>query len=99
VPGETTTMGLISMSGGECYVGDGTTFTTYEQSGDYTVTTMNVTGGTVNCNHIKTSSNAITTLNLTAGTVDATKSREARTWATVNSGEYRDTITITVKAP
>ena len=52
--------------------------------GDYTITTLELTEGTVFCNHVKTAGNAITTANLTGGTLDGTNSTVARTWATVN---------------
>lgn len=52
--------------------------------GDYTITTLEVTGGSVFANHIKTSGDAITTANLKGGTLSALRSNESRTWATVN---------------
>lgn len=57
---------------------------TLQLEGDYTVTTLTQTGGTVTDNHRKTSGNAITTLNLQGGTYNAKGSNEARTVATLN---------------
>lgn len=51
--------------------------------GNYTITTLNQEGGTINCNHASGGS-AITTANLNGGTIIATQSSEPRTWATVN---------------
>lgn len=52
--------------------------------GDFTITTVNVRGGTVRDNHTKTSGSIITTLNLDGGTIDLQRNREARTISTVN---------------
>lgn len=50
----------------------------------YAITALTVNGGTVYPNSTPTGGNAITTVNIDGGTVDATQSREARTWGTVN---------------
>ena len=50
----------------------------------YAVTTLTCEGGTCYPNNVPTTGDAIGTLNLDGGTVDATRSRRARTWGTVN---------------
>ena len=57
---------------------------TLQLEGDYTVTTLNQTAGTVNDNHRKAGGNAVTTLNLLGGTYNTKGSNEARTVATLN---------------
>lgn len=52
--------------------------------GDYTITTLNVDGGTCYANHIKTSASAITTANVNGGLLSGARSTDARTWDTVN---------------
>lgn len=69
--------------------------------GDYTVTTLNMRGGTLYPNHVKSAGNAITTANLSGGRTDARTSGSARTWATVNFSRgatlraNKDVLTIT----
>lgn len=92
--GAGTTITTLTQAGGTSTLQAAATVTTVTvedgvltTEGDYTVTTLNANGGTVFCNHVKTSGNAITTLNLAGGTVDARQSTRARTWATVNPDE------------
>lgn len=56
--------------------------------GDQAVTTITCVGGTVYPN----SSATVTTINVEGGTVDGTRSRTARTWATVNLKEPGSSI-------
>ena len=52
--------------------------------GDFTITTLNIYGGTLFPNHLKSGGNAITTLNLLGGLIDAVQTGVVRTWATFN---------------
>lgn len=52
--------------------------------GDFIITTLDIWGGTLFPNHIKTAGNAITTLNMRGGVVDAMQTSVLRTWATFN---------------
>ncbi len=53
---------------------------TLQLEGDYTVTTLTQTAGTVTDNHRKTSGNTITTLNLQGGTYNAKEAMRAGQW-------------------
>jgi hypothetical protein len=55
--------------------------------GDFTITTLNATGGTSSMNHSRTAGISITTANLTSGTVRTRSTATARTWTTVNLGD------------
>lgn len=57
---------------------------TLQLEGDYTITTLTQTAGTVMDNHRKAGGNAITTLAVQGGTYNAKGSSEARTVATLN---------------
>jgi len=52
--------------------------------GDFIITTLDIHGGTLFPNHIKSAGNAITTLNMRGGVVDAMQTNVLRTWATFN---------------
>ena len=56
-------------------------------NGDWTLTTLNITAGTIAANHSRVSGDSITTANLTAGSTNSRGSAAARTWVTVNMGD------------
>ena len=108
--GAGTTLGSFTQQGGANVLRAAATVPTIDVLGGeldiegdgYTITTLNVSGGTVRPNSIPTSGNAIGTINLDGGIVDGAASRIARTWGTVNlrepGSELRadsDVVTIT----
>lgn len=110
VVGKGTTITTWYQTGGNCVLNAAGTVTTatcwgglLRIEGDYTITTLNVNGGTVTDNHFKTAGNAITTANVNAGTLDGTASGQARTWATVNLNDgatmKRDSSVVTITTP
>lgn len=62
------------------------------EGSNYRITDLTVKGGTVYPNSTPTGGDAITTLNIEGGTVDATRSREARTFGTVNLRDPGSTL-------
>ena len=72
-----------------------------DTNGDFEITTLTTTGGTMRANHTSSASpaHAIGTLNLNDGTVDGRASGEARTWNIVNlntSGSLKANDAITI---
>ncbi len=86
IQGAAATVTSIDITGGTLTV-----------EGDFTVTTLNVDGGTVSDNHLKTSGNAITTANVRDGALNLQGSDIARTIATLvhTGGEVRDNPAVT----
>ena len=104
VPGETSTVGIVSVSNGSVFIGSGTTITTLEvQNGTVllqaaaTVTAINVDGGTVTTE----GDYVITALNITGGTVNCNNIKTAGnaittatiTGGTLNGGDSMETRT------
>jgi hypothetical protein len=96
VTGEGLTLTTWTQTGGSnlLRVVDAGTVTTVNVSGgslvtqgDFTITTLNATGGTSSMNHSRTAGISITTANLTSGTVRTRSTATARTWTTVNLGD------------
>lgn len=76
----------------------GGTLTTF---GDYLITTLNISGGTVNSNNASSASPpvSITTVNLNGGELNGQGFSESRTWSTVNlsdDGEFKADSWVTV---
>jgi len=89
--GEGLTLTTFEQFGGDNILNATATVTTVLMCGgilttegiNYTITTITIRGGTVNCNH-KSSGDAITTVNIINGTLNGTQTSESRTWNTVN---------------